>query len=163
MELAAQSRARVQERLARLEEAFGSPTVNQTTFAVGEAAYQRAVEQAQGGRVDVHAIVRNETGDVLLREADGGWAIPRGQTRRDEALDAAARRVVREHADIDCSIADAVRATISGIRNGDDPDDEAVYRLSVVFTAEPTDETERVADDELRWDADPDAIDREFV
>lgn len=136
MEIAERSRARVQERLARLEQEFGSTPVDQTTFSVDGEAYQRAVERSREGQVDVHAFVHNESGDVLLSDADGSWGIPQGQTRGTERPATAVERVVTETAGVACSIRDAVRATICGVRNEADPDAETVYRLSIVFDAE---------------------------
>lgn len=149
MGIGAASRERVEELLEVLETEYGSVTVNQTTFAVGPAAYDRAVERSREGRIAVHVVVHNESRDVLLREADGGWAIPRGETRPGEPLPAAPERIVRETAGLDCSVEDAERATISGVRNEDDPEADTVYTLSVVFTAVAPEAG--AADDALRW------------
>jgi len=176
MDVAERSRARVQERLARLEQEFGSTAVDQTTFSVGEGAYRHAVERSREGRVDVHAFVHNESGDVLLSEDDGSWAIPQGQTEDAERPANAAKRVVSEAAGVECTIRDAVRATICGVRNGDDDDAETVYRLSVVFDAEidsdaldasdaDTETTGATAasDAAIRWDEGEGAAVAEFV
>ncbi|MFB6223943.1 MAG: NUDIX domain-containing protein [Haloarcula sp.] len=136
MEVAERSRARVQEQLARLEQEFGSTAVDQTTFSVGPDAYQEAVERSREGQVDVRAFVRNEAGDVLLSEDNGSWSIPHGQTRGGERPASAAKRVVSDAAGVDCTIQDVVRATIRGVRNSADADDETVYRLSAVFDGE---------------------------
>ncbi|MBX0321790.1 NUDIX domain-containing protein [Halomicroarcula sp. F13] len=157
MDVSDRSRARVEERLTRLDEEFGSPSVTQTTFEVGEESYQRAVEQSRDGQLDVHAIVRDEDGAVMLREGDGEWMLPRGQTRPGENVETAAKRIVRDAAGVDCTVTDAVRANISGVRNADDEDDETVYRLSVVFTAELVEDDES-AGEAVRWDSDPDAV-----
>ncbi|WP_254273784.1 NUDIX hydrolase [Haloarcula marina] len=160
MDVSDRSRARVEERLTRLEEEFGSPAVTQTTFEVDGESYRRAVEHSRDGQLDVHAIVRDDDGAVLLSEDDEEWIIPRGQTRPGESLEAAARRIVKDRTGLDCSVAEAVRASISGVRNGDDEDDAAVYRLSVVFTAELADSetTTTEATEAVRWDADRDAV-----
>lgn len=136
MDVAARSRKRVRERLARLEQEFGPVAVDQTTFPVEPAAYERAVERSREGQVVVHASVHNGSGDVLLSEADGRWAIPRGRTQPTERPADAAERIVRETAGLDCTVRDVDRATIYGVRNGDDAGAETVYRLSVVFDAE---------------------------
>jgi len=149
MEVGAASRERVEELLDVLEAEYGSVTVNQTTFAVGSTAYERAVERSREGRLAVHVVVHNDDRDVLLREADGGWAIPRGESRPGEPLAEAPERIVQETAGLDCSVEDAKRATISGVRNDDDPDADTVYTLSVVFTATAS-ETGTAADS-LRW------------
>ena len=153
MDVADRSRARVEERLTRLESKFDAPTVTQTTFEVGEERYQRAVEQSRGGQLDVRTVVRDDDGSVLLREGDGEWTIPSGQTRPGESPEAAAERVVSETADVDCSVTDAVSANISGVRNGDDESAETVYQLSLVFAAELIDSPD-ATDGAVRWDAD---------
>ncbi|QIO22278.1 NUDIX hydrolase [Haloarcula sp. JP-L23] len=158
MDVSDRSRARVEERLSRLDAEFGSPAVTQTTFEVDEESYERAVERSRDGQLDVHAIVRDEDGAVMLREGDGEWMLPRGQTRPDEDLETAAKRIVRDAAGVDCTVTDAVRATISGVRNGDDESAETVYRLSVVFTAELTEAEGQRGDEAVRWDANPDAV-----
>ncbi|WP_336329752.1 MULTISPECIES: NUDIX domain-containing protein [unclassified Haloarcula] len=171
MEIAERSRARVQERLARLEQEFGSTPVDQTTFSVGAEGYQRAVERSREGQVDVHAFVHNESGDVLLSDADGSWEIPQGQTQGAERPAAAAERVVTETAGVSCTIRDAVRATICGVRNETDQNAETVYRLSIVFDAEVNsaalegDDTETVdgADASIRWDDSSDVAVAELV
>ncbi|MDS0257977.1 NUDIX domain-containing protein [Haloarcula sp. S1CR25-12] len=161
MDVASRSRSRVEERLTRLEEEFGPPEVTQTTFEVGSERYQRALEKSQDGQLDVRAVVRDDDGAVLLREGDGEWMVPHGQTEPDERLSAAVKRIVRDAADVDCTVTDAVSANIHGIRNSDDEAASTVYRLSVVFTAEVVD-TDEPDGDEVRWDANPDAV-GEFV
>ncbi|AUG46816.1 hypothetical protein BVU17_04520 [Haloarcula taiwanensis] len=172
MEIAERSRARVQERLARLEQEFGSTPVDQTTFSVGGEAYQRAVERSREGQVDVHAFVHNESGDVLLRDTDGSWEVPKGQTQGAERPAAAVRRVVTETAGVECTVRDAVRATICGVRNESDSNAETVYRLSIVFDAEINgaalndgDGTEAVDETEasIRWDDASDVAVAELV
>jgi len=157
MDVASRSRSRVEERLSRLEAEFGTPDVTQTTFEVGQERYQRAIERSRDGQLEIHAVVRDDAGRVLLREGDGGWMIPRGQTRPDERLPAAVRRIVRETVDVDCSVTGACSANIHGIRNSDDDGADTVYRLSVVFTAEIANTVE-IDEESVRWDSDADAI-----
>ena len=148
------SREAVKERLARLEQEFGSVTINQTTFEVPADRYRRAVDHARDGAVEIRAVVRNDTDEVLLNEADDGWAVPRGRTRTGESPRSAAERIVSEDAAVDCTIRDVASVTITGICNGDDPAAETVYRLLVVFTGEVVDS----ADDDgeaVRWETEP--------
>ena len=141
----------------RLEEQFGPPEVTQTTFEVAQQRYRRALERSRDGQLDVRCVVRDDDGAVLLREGDGEWTLPRGQTRPDERLSEAVRRIVREAASVDCTVTDAVRATIHGIRNEDDESAATVYRLCVVFAAEVVDTAEPTAES-VRWDAEADAV-----
>lgn len=157
MDVADRSRSRVEERLTRLEEEFGTLEVTQTTFEVGDERYQRAVENSREGQLNVRAVVRDDSGAVLLQEGDGEWLVPRGQTRPDERLGEAVQRIVGETADVDCRVTDAATANIHGIRNSEDASADTVYRLSVVFTAEVVD-TEVPAGESLRWDTEADAM-----
>jgi len=157
MDVASRSRSRVKERLTRLEEEFGSLEVTQTTFEVGEKRYQQTIERSRDGQLDVRAVVRDDDGAVLLREGDGEWMVPRGQTRPDERLRAAVRRIVSDAAGVDCAVTDAVSANIHGVRNGDDESADTVYRLSVVFVAEVV-EADDPNEEAVRWDAEADAV-----
>ncbi|WP_276271034.1 NUDIX hydrolase [Haloarcula litorea] len=157
MDAADRSRAAVEDYIRELEAEFGSLSVSQTTFEVGAGHYQRAVEQSSAGRLDVHALVEDEDGAVLLHEGDGEWVLPRGQTRPEESPGDAAERVVSEAVGADCTVTDAVKATISGVRNGDDASAETVYRLAVVFTVELI-ESPDAPGEAVRWDADRDPV-----
>ena len=164
------ARAVIQEQLAHLEAEYGSITVNQTNFEVEPAQYRQAREEAAGGTVDVHVIVRNETDDVLLREDDGEWVIPQGTTRPGEAPADAARRILREKAPVQASVDGVANATITGISSTEADGEETAYRLSVVFTAEMQDAAAAVDPADatgtdapaVRWDADPPAAGTEF-
>jgi len=154
MDVASRSRSRVEERLTRLEEEFGKPEVTQTTFAVGVDRYQRALEQSREGQLNLRVVVRDDAGAVLLCDDGDEWVIPRGQTRPDERVPEAVRRIVDERAGVDCSVTDVRRATIRGIRNREDETTDTVYRLCVVFVAERVGTgTERAAS--VRWRTDP--------
>ena len=157
MDVASRSRSRVEERLTRLEEEFGAPEVTQTTFEVGEERYQRTLERSRDGQLDVRCVVRDGDGAVLLREGNGEWMVPRGQTRPDEPPAAAVRRIVRQTAGVECAIVDAVSADIHGIRNGDDESASTVYRLSVVFTADVVDSADPNGES-VRWAAETDPV-----
>ena len=157
MDVASRSRSRVEERLTRLEEDFGTPEVTQTTFEVGAERYQRALERSRDGQLRLQVIVRDDDGAVLLCEGDDEWLVPSGQTRPDERLPEAVRRIVAEAAGVDCSVTDVARANIHGIRNSDDEDADTVYRLSVVFVAE-TAESDADGTQSVRWRSEPDAV-----
>ena len=157
MDVASRSRSRVEQRLQRLEEQFGTLEVTQTTFEVGAQRYQRAIENSRDGQLNVRVVVRDDSGAVLLQEGDGEWLVPRGRTRPDERLSEAVRRIDRETADVDCAVTDCVTANIHGIRHSDDADADTVYRLSVVFTAEVAEEAVP-AGESVRWDTDADAV-----
>lgn len=157
MDVASRSRSRVEERLTRIEEEFGPPEVTQTTFEVAEERYQRSLERSRDGQLDVRCVVRDGDGAVLLREGNGEWIVPRGQTQPDERLSVAVKRIVRESAGVDCTVTDAVSANIHGIRNEGDESADTVYRLSVVFTAEVIDSAEPNGES-VRWDAEADVV-----
>ena len=138
MDVAGRSRSRVEERLTRLEEEFGTPEVT------------RRPTRRQ-------CVVRDGDGAVLLREGNGEWTVPRGRTRPDEPPTAAVRRIVRETAGVECAIVDAVSADIHGIRNEDDESASTVYRLSVVFTVDVVDSADPNGES-VRWAAETDPV-----
>jgi len=154
MDVASRSRSRVEERLTRLEEEFGSPEVTQTTFEVGPERYERTLEQSRDGQLGVRVVVRDDEGSVLVDEDDG---VPQGRTEPEEGPREAVKRIVRETAGVDCTVEDATSADIHGIRNSDDESAATVYRLTVVFTAEVVDSTEPRGES-VRWDGDADAV-----
>ena len=157
MDGANRSRSRVEERLTRLESEFGGLEVTQTTFEVDGERYQRALEHSRDGHLNVRVVVRDDSGAVLLREGDGEWLVPQGQTEPGERLSEAVKRIVREAADVDCTVTDAVTANIHGMRNSDDETAETVYRLSVVFTAQ-VEATAESAGESVRWDDEAEAV-----
>lgn len=157
MDVASRSRSRVEERLTRLEEEFGTPEVTQTTFEVGAERYQHAVESSRDGQLRLRVVVRDDDGAVLLCEDDDEWLVPSGETRPDERLPEAVRRIVAEAAGVDCSVTDVARANIHGLRNSDDEDADTVYRLSVLFVARTAD-CEVDGSESVRWRTDPDAV-----
>jgi len=156
MDVASRSRSRVKERLTRLEEEFGKPEVTQTTFEVGSDRYERAIERSRGGQLNLQVVVRDDTGSVLLCADDDEWLVPQGQTRPNERLAEAVRRIVEETAGVDCAVTDVSRANIHGIRNSDDESADTVYRLSVVFAAETVGAAQPNSES-VRWGADTEA------
>ncbi len=157
MELAGRSRSRVEERLRKLEANFGPPAVTQTTFEVADERYQRSLAQSRDGQFDVRCVIRDGNGAVLLREREGQWGVPQGKTEADEQPSAAVKRIVREAAGVDCTVTDAVRANIHGIRNEDDGSAPTVYRLSVVFTADIDEESDPTGE-AVRWDDESETV-----
>jgi hypothetical protein len=156
MDVASRSRDRVEERLQRLESEFGTLEVTQMTFEVDSDNYRRAVDRSREDRLSVRAVVRDDEGAVLVHEGENEWLCPQGETKPDEQVPDAVRRIVRDVADIDYSLLDTATANIHGIRNSDDETAATVYRLSVVFTAEATGPVP-AADDSVRWDTEADA------
>jgi ADP-ribose pyrophosphatase YjhB (NUDIX family) len=142
MDTASRSKSRIEERLTLIEEEFGSLAVTQTTVEVGDDQYQRALEYSRNNRLTVEPVVYNDGGE-MLQKSDG--ELPCGQTKPNEGISAATRRIVREAADINCSVRDVDEATIYGFRNSADPKADTVYRLCVTVTAR-TGETD-LADD----------------
>jgi ADP-ribose pyrophosphatase YjhB (NUDIX family) len=149
MEGVDRARDRVQERLDRLTEGDRSPTVNQETVVANSEQYRRAIERSLDGVFRVRVAVTDGTGDVLATTGEDEPALPCGRTEPNESLGTAARRIVREQAGLDCVPREVVEATISGVRNSDEPTAQAVYRLSIVYVAELADPTSEP--DHGRW------------
>lgn len=152
----------IEERLSRLEQVYGTVTVNQSTFEVEGERYRRVAEGTRADGVDVHVVVHNDTDDVLVRRRDSGWTIPQGTVKRGESPEAAAERIVRESADVDCAVQDVANATIVGICNSEDPSAETLYQLQIVFTAE-VEEPPASTTETVRWDDEPNAAGLEPV
>ena len=139
MGVAARSREAVEERLAGLQETYGTVPVNQTTFTLPAARYEAVTDQYSGGLVDAYVAVSNRDDEVLHVAADEGLELPGTATGDDESLERGACRAVEEATGVVCSIDGLDEVTIAGIRNGDDPESDTVYRLVVVFSAEYVD------------------------
>lgn len=138
MSVAEVSRERVEQRLARLDDAFDSFTVNQTTLSVSEAAYERARNRCQTSLIDAYVQVYDDDGDVLLVADDDGAVVPHAQLRRETELRDGAREVVRDLTGVDCEVTGLRRVTILGVCDEDAPECSPVYRLVTVLTAERT-------------------------
>jgi ADP-ribose pyrophosphatase YjhB (NUDIX family) len=134
MDVAAQSRERVGERIQRLEETYGSFPVNQRTLSVPESGYERALDRCEDGLADVYVEARNGDGEVLLVRSQNTWEIPCGRTTDGESLEHGARRELQRVADVECTIDGIHQVTILGV-SSDDGDRPPVYRLLVVFVA----------------------------
>lgn len=160
MSVAEGSRVRVEERLVALEEGYSGFPVNQTTLAVPRGAYERASEQCDRGLVDAYVQLYNDQEDVLLVEHDGEWVVPHGEPRASERVVPGTERIIRERTGVDCEITGVRRVTILGIRDEDDPDRPAVYRLIAVFTAQRIRDVDSLtenqplgATDDIRWES----------
>ncbi|MFC6862171.1 NUDIX hydrolase [Halomicroarcula sp. GCM10025817] len=149
-----ETREDVQDRLERLEQVYGAVTVNQTTYEVDDERYRRVATGSGREGAEVHVVVRNEADDVLVREGERGWTVPRGQIAGEETPEAAAKRIVRENVGVNCVIEDIDSAIITGYCNSDDPSAETVYQLVIVFAAD-VDEPPSTETDQVRWDAEP--------
>ena len=156
------TREDIQDRLARLEQDYGSVTVNQTTYEVEDDRYRRVAGGTDGEDAAVHVLVSNEADDVLVREGQRGWTIPQGLIESTETPEAAAERIVQENAGVDCTIEDVDSATITGYRNSDDPSAETVYQLRIVFTAD-IDDPSPADPEQVRWDDEPSLAEIESV
>jgi hypothetical protein len=146
MDTASRSKSRIEERLTLIEEEFGALAVTQTTVEVGNNRYQRALEYSRNNCLTVEPVVYNDDGEVLHGQDD---EFPCGQTKPNEGIQAATRRIGRETADINCSVRDIDEATIYGFRNSDDPEAGTVYRLCVTVTAKTG---EKDAADGVYWE-----------
>ena len=151
MGVAARSRERVEWRLAELEAAYGSFPVTQTTVTLPGERYERAREQYRDGLVDVYAEVRNDDGEILHVETDGGLALPGTATDVDDSLEGRVCRTVEQETGVECRVEELAEVTIAGIRNADAPDVATVYRLVVVFAAA---HESGVTNSQSAWEAD---------
>lgn len=155
MGVVARSREAVAERLAGLRLAYGSAPVNQTTLTVSGDRFARIAEQHSGGIVDAYVAVENADDEVLHVDTDAGLELPGTATTTDTSLERAARDAVESATGVVCELGDLQRVTIEGVRNGDDPEGETLYRLVAVFTARYLDGE---ADTDAEWTDRPRSI-----
>ena len=119
----------------RLEDAFGSFPVNQTTLSVGTSDYDTARERGDNA-VYVYVRVRNDEGEVLhLRDADEP-SVPRYVRNFETELRPHVREWIREETGVECAVSDVTRATIAGVHDESDPDAPPLYRLLVLVDAD---------------------------
>ena len=134
MGVAARTQEAVEDRLAGLQETYGSVTVNQTTISLPDERFESVADRYAGGLVDAYVAVENGEDEVLHVAADDGLELPGTAPAADEPLERGARRAVEEATGVRCRIDGLREVTITGIRNADSG--ETVYRLVVVFSAE---------------------------
>lgn len=118
-----------------LESRYGRFAVNQTTVTVPAAGYERARERVDRGFIDAYVRVWNDDGEALHFRCEDAFALSDG----DATLEASVRAAVRSETGVDATIAGVDSVTIAGIRNEDDADAAAVYRLLVLFDADHRD------------------------
>lgn len=132
--------------LSDLEQMFGSFSVNQTTFTVPPARYER-LGANMDGCVDLYAKIRNQAAEILHVTRSGEDGLPHATGTPSESLVGTIRRQVRTQTGVTCVIDGIDRATIIGVRDAESHDRDACYRLSVVFNGfrragAPTDRAE---------------------
>jgi len=125
------SRESVGEYIDLLEGHYGSFSINQTTVTVPAEGYERAAERAAEGAIDAYVRVWNDEGEALHVRCEEAFPLDTDQARFEERI----RTCVRETDGVDARLDDVSRVTIAGIRNEDDQDAAAVYRLFVLFDA----------------------------
>lgn len=130
-----QSQKAVEANLSELDDAFGSFPVNQTTVAVPVDEYRRERERADRGCVDLYARVENDAAEVLHVENDDELMLPWTRTT-EETIERAAADAVAEKTGVSCRLDEVQHATILGVHPSD-AEDDAVYRLAVVFEGVP--------------------------
>ncbi|MEF8814922.1 MAG: hypothetical protein V5A55_14075 [Halovenus sp.] len=135
----------IEQILSELKGVYGTFPINQTTVTVSPERYDR-VRRADGQAwIDLYAMVRNGTGDVLHVDGESGCVLPGISVDEGASLEPTLRSTVWEQTGIDCRIAGIAEARIVGIRDRARADSDTVYRLAVVFESEslagsPTDD-----------------------
>ncbi|WP_254537414.1 NUDIX hydrolase [Halomarina litorea] len=127
---------RVTAHLASLRGAYSEFAVQQTSVSVSSADYDRLRRETECGVVEAGARVRDDSGRALAVRQDGLWCDPLGCVGPEETVEEAAHRVLREATGVECRIVDLLGVRIVAATDRADPDREALYRLSALFTAE---------------------------
>jgi hypothetical protein len=130
-----QSQETVEAYLSALEESYGSFPINQTTVSVPTEEYRRERECADAGRVDLYTKVENAQSEVLHLREEGELVLPSARTC-EEDFEYTVLDSVEDSTGISCQVDGIEQATILGIHDAES-DNEAVYRLAVVFECVP--------------------------
>lgn len=140
MDVTERSRTAVSRRLSRLEREFGEFEHRRVVREYPSAEYETFVSRFGEGRLGgAGTWTRNDEGEALLVKKDGhdAWSEPSGKHETDEGFAETARRETREESGVEVELTGVRRARITTARDESDPDQPAVVRLMVYFTAEP--------------------------
>lgn len=130
-----QSHETVESYLSVLDESYDSFPVNQTTLTLPTADYKRERERAKDGCVDLYTKVTNDSSEVLHLEEADELVLP-SVTTCDVPFEGVASQYVEKETGISVRIDSVEKVTIFGIREAGG-DGGAVYRLAIVFAADP--------------------------
>lgn len=122
----------IENCLDRLEEAYSTFPINQTTLAVATDRYE-TIRADDEEIVDLHAKVHDENGDILHVRDGKSLKLPGIRAEAGEGLEATMESAVEESTGVSCQMGDVEKATIIGVRDADDAERDTVYRLAVVF------------------------------
>lgn len=158
MSLADRSFDTAVDRIEQLTVAYGAFAVEERGGTLPVEVHERVVDRSASGEPigGVSTWVRNDDGEVLLvrRREEAAWADPAGTRRPDETYTAAASRVVREEAGIECEITGVHHAVVFELAPVEPETGPPVVRLDVVFegTSRSVSPTPRGTDVEaVRW------------
>jgi hypothetical protein len=129
------NRGHIEEHLASLEDQYGSFPVNQTTVSLPDEQFERAQETSDQQTVDAYVEVRNDDHEILHVSDSGAMHLPGDAIDLSDSIDSQVTDAVAETTGIDCAVEGIESATITGLRNEDDPDGETRYHLIVLFDA----------------------------
>lgn len=132
---------RVRSVLASLRGTYGHCPVRQTTLSVPTATYDRLHDLAERSVVDAGVRVRNARGESLVVPCEGGWTDPCGYVEHGETIEAGARRVFRETAEVRCDIEGLLGITILCLTDASDTARVPIYWVGALFDGGRTDGT----------------------
>lgn len=165
MSLGELTRRAVNDRLARLREEYDGFRVAGDTVELSEEEFALARERAAEGRVGgASACVLD--GDRLLlvrtRETAGAWGVPGDVATRDERLEAAATRAVRDAAGVSCTVRDLYQVRRRRTVAADDPSAPSLHSLWAFFDADYEGGTATPSDEDVTaaewWESPPDVV-----
>ena len=149
------SRERVEDYLSGLEQIYGSFPVNQTTVSLPREQFERVGADHELRLVDAYVEVRDVNRQVLHVESGSTTELPGGAVDLDGPVEQQLKETVREDTGVECVVEDVESATITGVRDEDEPESETLYHLTVVFGASY--ESGTVAG-EARWESERNEI-----
>lgn len=159
------SERRVDDWLEDLEATYGDVESVQKTWELSDAEYESTRDRVQRGTNGGAGVwlARNDGAVLLVRnEGDDGWADPGGKREAGESFEEAARREVREEANVECRLHDVTDARVLELVHESDGDAPTLWSLIVIFAGEYVSGEPRPRDGEIaqvRWfDETPDDV-----
>ena len=125
-----QSRDRVTETLARLQERYAPFDVEQTSVGVPSEVFDEVVD---GDVLDATVRVRNENGEVLVTEADEERTAPRVSYDPDTDPAAELEAALLAETGVGCRVEELRDVAIVTVHDEDDTEREPAYLLEEHF------------------------------
>jgi hypothetical protein len=129
------SQSRIEGLLEKLEDQYGSFPVNQTTVSLPDEQFEHVRDERGSQTVDAYVEVQNDDHEILHVSDGNAVHLPGDAIDLSNAIESQVTEAVSELTGVDCTVESIESATITGLRNEDDPERDTQYRLVVLFDA----------------------------